>query len=163
MGPLRALLAGLLLALAAACGPPRPVLYEEESAAAAPPARHAVESQRLREAMRRLQALRAERLPAEMDLEAQRRARAEDVAAAAREMAAAAGAIPDILRDVEMTEPARREFLRLAAELGQRAGQLAAEAPGLPPQDLDARLHGIDAVCAECHSRFRVLPLVEQR
>jgi cytochrome c556 len=158
----RAALAGLLLLLAAACGP-RQILYPEEAASAAPPARHAVESQRLREAMDRLDRQRAERLPQGMDVEEPRRADAEDVAAAAREMAAAAAAIPEILTDVEMTEPARREFLRLAAELGERAGQLAAEAPSLSPQDLDARLQGVDAVCAECHSRFRVLPLVEQR
>jgi cytochrome c556 len=159
----RAALAGLLLVLAAACGPPRQVLYGQQSASDAPAARHAVESQRLREAMGRLDRLRAERLPTEMDLEGQRLARAEDVAAAAREMAAAAAAIPDVLTDVEMAEPARREFLRLAAELGQRAGRLAEGAPELSPEDLDGQLQQIDNVCAECHSRFRVLPLVERR
>lgn len=146
------------LALAAACGPPRQMRYEEEVAAAPPPARHAVESQRLRDAMRRLEALRAQRLPVEMDVEARRSARAEAVAAAAGDMAAAADWIPDALEGVEMAEPARRVFLGLAAELGERSRVLARQAPGLTPEDLEAGLHDVDAVCAECHSRFRVLP-----
>jgi len=151
---------GALLLLALACGPPLQTRYEEELEATPPAAKHAVQSERLREAMRQLRQVSVERLPQEMDAAAAGRERAQAVAALARQIAASAGQIPDVLDGVEMGEEARQEFQGLAGELGERALALAADAERLPAEELEARLHDVDATCAACHSRFRILPRV---
>jgi len=51
-------------------------------------------------------------------------------------------------------------FLRLAGELQTSARSLATEAPRLDPERLELRLDDVDATCAQCHSRFRILPRV---
>lgn len=156
---MRAAHVGIGLVLLLACGRPQPLRYEEQAAAAAPAARHAIESERLGEAMRRLQRLSSERLPREMDVHAVRAARTQDVAAAAREISLTAGSIPDALEGVEIEPRARQEFLSLAAELGSHAERLAQQAPGLTSDELEAQVEALDHVCAQCHARFRVLPL----
>jgi cytochrome c556 len=155
----RSLLAGLLALLAApGCTKPLQVRYEEELEAASPPARHAIHSTRLRDTMRRMQQLSAQRLPQAMDLSGERRERAEAVAAAARAIADSAPQIAGATDGVEMSKRARADFLRLAEALRQTSLAVASEAPRLSPEQLETRIHDLEANCTECHSRFRILP-----
>lgn len=151
---------GVLLLGCSACGRPLAVRYERELADTPEPARHAIQSERLRSAMRRLDQLAVERLPKEMDVGTERRQRAEGVASAARGVAHAAEAIPEAIDDVEIGDSARRDFLRLAGVLHERSLALANDALDLSAEELQERVTDVQSVCAECHDRFRILPLV---
>ena len=147
---------GLLIVIAcSALHEPSP----QESRSLPEPALHAVHSEELSDVMRRLQLLRRERFPREMDLRAERRTRVSSLAGIAREMARSAAAIPDALEGVEMTEEGRRDFLRLSIALQESSEGLARDAEKLSPAELETRVRDLDTICAQCHSRFRILPL----
>jgi hypothetical protein len=151
----RALLA---LALLFCCARPQQLRYEEELREAPPPARHAVNSERLRQLMRGLERLGGDRLPRELDLRQERRRRAEELAAIALALAESAEQIPLVLGEVELEPAQREEFTRLAAALRARCLELAERAPELPEAELRARLDAVGESCDACHRRFRVLP-----
>jgi cytochrome c556 len=151
---------GALLLVLLGCGPPLQMRYEENLEAAPPAAKHAVHSERLRDAMRQLRESSVERLPKEMDVAAADPEHARTVARLARQIAASAEEIPAALDGVVMGEEARADFQTLCNEMRERALALAAAAERHPPEDLESRMQDVDHVCATCHSRYRILPRV---
>ena len=139
-----------------ACARPAELAYEERLEAAPAPERHAIQSARLAEHMRRLERTRTERLPQALDLDT-REARMRDVVAeVAAQLAVSAERISDALGDLELDAAERTAFDRLAGELAREARTLAAEAPALSSDHLQAQLGRIDDACARCHARFRI-------
>ncbi len=146
-----------------ACAAPAQREYEERAAAAAPAARHAVHDARLRVIMGQLGRLSVERLPQEMDTRELRSSRVARVSESSAALARAAERIPDVLADVELPDPAREEFLALAAVLREQSADLSRRAPQLSLEAMNAQLDAIQTTCESCHQRFRVLPVVSDR
>ena len=135
--------------------------YERALREAPPPARHAVQSERLRQVMANLERLAVDRLPQELDPERDRARSAAAVGEIAAALAASAGRIPDVLSEVELQDARREEFRALAEALERRSIALSRQAPDLGLAALRSEIAGIDATCEACHRRFRVLPAVD--
>lgn len=145
---------GLIVVLAwLACTSPRPA--DAPSSPEADAAAHAMHEQQLTDVMRRLEALRTERLPTELDVDLAEARGAQGFARAAREMSASAAwirlAIPAALDPEEQAE-----FREIAGRLRDQAHRLAEDAPDLTIEQRRARLAEIEATCTRCHSRFRI-------
>jgi cytochrome c556 len=106
--------------------------------------------------MRRLERLRDDRLPRNMDVRAEEERRAERIAKIALAMAQAADRIPDAASDVSLDPAQQAEFARLANALRQEAQKLAEAAPGLSSAEMQAQADAIDATCDQCHQQFRI-------
>jgi cytochrome c556 len=150
-----------LVALAAGCGAPSRVHYEERVGEASGAAVHGVHSERLSELMRGLARLQAERLPQAMDVEIEERRRSAEIADVARSMARAGEEIPAAALEAGLDDDARAEFQLLADALVRGANRLAvlADAPEVGVTRLDglrAASREIEVICDRCHSQFRI-------
>jgi len=143
-----------------ACIEPAKERYQLRVEATAKPLQHAVHSERLRQIMAELQRLSTDRLPQEMDMRSERRRQIDAVARVAAAMAETADAIPDAATADSLSEPERREFLRLARDLRDRSLALSERAAALSPGETARELSDIYVTCGECHGKFRI-PLAE--
>jgi hypothetical protein len=116
---------------------------------------HAVHEQRLADTMRRLEALRMERLPTELDVDLAERREARGFAQAAREMGDSAAWIP-LATPATLSPDEQAEFREIAKTLQDQAHRMAEDAPDLSTERRGARLSEIEATCVRCHSRFRI-------
>ncbi len=119
---------------------------------------HAVHSQRLRRTMDQLDRVRWRRLPQELDGpgHAQQREQREQLAAAASQLAVTAADIPSGIHGLGLPEADRRAFEALSRQLRAAALRLASDAPTATNAEIAERVAAIDAVCADCHERFRL-------
>jgi len=152
--PHRWILLGVGL-LAAACSRPAYLLYEERLEQSPESAAHAVHEQRLAELMGSLDRLRNERLPKSLDVEVEEERQAREIARVARAMAESAARIPQATPPF-LDDRERAEFLDLAHALQRQTEDLVAQAPTLTREQRRARLGEIDAICGDCHLRFRI-------
>ena len=139
-----------------ACAAPAEERYREGLAETPEPARHGVAGRRLAELMRGLDELAHDRLPRALDVAALRAHRVDEVVDVARGLSEAAARIPAAADGLGLGGEERAAFAGLAATLERRAGALAADAPGLGRDALDARVRELQATCEDCHTRFRV-------
>jgi hypothetical protein len=142
--------------LALACGGPAQRRYEDELEATPAPAVHVVHGERLVELMRGLERLRRERLPKEMNVEAELEVRSERVAEVALALAASARRIPDSADVSGLDVDERRRFRELTEELGARSERLAEQARRRPVGNLEEAVASVEETCNLCHVRFRV-------
>lgn len=119
---------------------------------------HAVRAQKLRKIMAELDYLRSQRLPQELDADAGRAARIDDIRTAANSLAHAAEDIPSVLNEVRLSKADEDSFYQLAEQLNARALELRDVAGEADPAALDAAFAGVVSTCDACHSRFRVMP-----
>lgn len=141
--------------LAAGCGGPAVVRYEEELERTRPSAVHAVHEVRLVQLMRDLDRLRDERLPKALDVDVERRRQVREVERVARAMAESATLIA-AAAPADLATEERQEFLALADTLKSRSEALATDAGRLTAPQRRERLLEIDRTCGRCHAGFRV-------
>jgi Cytochrome C' len=116
---------------------------------------HAIQGAELRATMRRLDRLRHERLPQELDLERDRVLHRAEVVRLAEAIAAQAEDIRALAPLGSLPPEERDRFEALAGTLRSQAAALAAQADRLSPRDFDARFSELDATCDACHREFR--------
>ncbi|MGI9591346.1 MAG: hypothetical protein ACR2P8_08255 [Myxococcota bacterium] len=151
----RAATAFLTALLAAACGGPAPLRYEEEVERTPAPARHAVHERRLAQVMSDLDRLRSERLPQAMEKEVEAERIARELERTARAMAESARQIGEAV-PAGLDPDEERDFRALAAALERHSEALADDIEQLTPPQRRERLLEIDATCGACHARFRI-------
>lgn len=158
----RLLLTGLALMaiLSAACRETARERHERSLANAGEPARHAIQSLRLREWMQQVVALHHARLPQALDLRLERERRIREVQSLARALAESARLIPRALTEIQLTPARDREFRDLARSLETRSRRLQEEVEMLSVPEIERRMEEIQATCESCHTRFRNLPAV---
>mgnify|MGYP002630316766 CR=1 FL=1 len=149
--------------LALSCQSPDRVDYAERIRNSRPTEQHAVHSEQLTVVMRQLGILPNERLPQELEVNREQKWRREDAVRIFGEMARAAEAIPDILKDVNLPEEQKVLFRELAGNLKSSASKLQADAMRLTPEQIGRRFDALYENCHACHSRFRVLSLTTPR
>jgi cytochrome c556 len=155
-------LACLLLgwtATSAGCGGSKGVRYGKRVHETPDRAVHGIHSQRLAELMRGLERMRSERLPQAMDPQIEERRRVETISRVANSMAQSAEQIADAASTGPLDEASRQEFVRLAGTLQRDALQIAEDAEdpdGASIDELRARLRAMEAICDQCHERFRI-------
>lgn len=155
------LAATVVVGLLSACQHPSKKGREFVSDPNAPAARHAVYNQQLKGIMERLAMLPAERLPQELDVVREQRWRRDDAVRILAAMAASADAIPTVLTSVELPDEHRRAFRDMSEGLKRAAEALQADAPKLTPEEIGRRFDALQVHCHACHSRFRILPVLE--
>lgn len=109
-------------------------------------------SDRLQQLMRRMNTLVYDRNQTELALDRERLERARELASAARELAAEAGAAPPTSLDADT----RREFMDYAHALAGEAARLDELAAARRFSELAAQMERVGHQCAACHLRFRV-------
>ena len=119
---------------------------------------HAVRARKLKKIMAELDYLRSQRLPQELDADAGRAARIDDIRTTADSLAHAAEAIPSVLTEVHLSQSDEDLFYQLAEQLNARALELRDRAADADPAAIDAAFAGVVSTCDACHSRFRVMP-----
>jgi len=147
--------------LALACSAPLQVQYERRLEETDAGVHHALHDERLQELMRGMDRLSGDHLPKSMDVEGERRLRAEEVSQIALALSASAAGIPEASTAAPLSRADRAEFEALALQLEERATALARAAgdlqAGEPEAQLDAQLEAISQTCEDCHTRFRPL------
>jgi cytochrome c556 len=121
-------------------------------------AAHAVRARKLKKIMAELDYLRTQRLPQELDADASRAARIDDIRTAADSLAHAAEDIPSVLSEVHLSQSDEDLFYRLAEQLNARALELRDRAGSADTPALDEAFASVVSTCDACHSRFRVMP-----
>lgn len=144
-----------VLCLAASCGRPSQLEYEERLRSDPPSAQHAAHSKRLAALMRGLDRVRSERLPKAMDPRIEQERRAGEIRGVARAIAASARAIGDVGPTLELDEDEQLEFVKQSEELRTRAEALVEATRQLDYDEWRTRLDAIDETCRDCHGRFR--------
>ena len=152
---------GAVLLFAASCATPPHRRYENSLAQTEDAALHAVHDHRLRELMTAMSDIALERMPQELERDAADKVRQRDIARVAASLAEASLHIPAVLDRVRMGSEDRRVFEALAAALHDQAAALAelAEQANLPR--MRTQLDKIITTCHNCHTSFRILPVVE--
>ncbi len=153
--PHRWKLLGIAGLLAAACGRPAYLRYQERLDHAPESAAHGVHEQRLRELMGSLDQLRNERLPQSLDLEVEEERQARAIARVARAMAESAAQIPQAI-PTHLDDREHAEFLGLARALRRQTESLVEQAPDLSREQRRTHLDEIYATCDHCHRRYRI-------
>lgn len=126
--------------------------------AGGPPALHAVHSDRLNTLMDELSDLTLERLPQELDAEAEQRRRMGEVEELAAKLAETAEHIPEAAAAVQLAEADRDLFVRLADRLCSESSELRQHAADGDVDRAQETLHWMTATCNACHSLFREVP-----
>jgi cytochrome c556 len=121
-------------------------------------ATHAVRARKLKKIMAEIDYLRSQRLPQELDTEAGRAARIDDIRTTADSLAHAAEDIPSVLSEVRLSKSDEDMFYQLAEQLNARALELRDKAAIADPAERDAAFAAVVSTCDACHSRFRVMP-----
>jgi len=142
------------------CAPGDKAQYERHLEGAGPPALHAVHSERLQQLMKHMGDVTRDRMPQEMDGGAERDQRIREVRQAAGGIAETATHIPEILKDVQMSEEHREVFVTLARQLRTQSLALQAAANRNDLRALNDGMQTIMTTCNACHNAFRVLPVV---
>jgi cytochrome c556 len=119
---------------------------------------HAVRARKLKKIMAELDYLRSQRLPQELDSDAGRAERIDDIRAAADSLAHAAEDIPSVLSEVRLSKSDEDLFYQLAEQLNARALELRDRASEADPAVLESAFAAVASTCDACHSRFRVMP-----
>lgn len=119
---------------------------------------HAVHSERLGRIMAKLEDADRGLLPQELESESERARLRAQVVELAGAMVSSAESIPSVLDEVALAPEHRAEFLRLSHELRDMARSLEADAPNLSAGEVQLRVQALRDSCAECHTRFRVMP-----
>ncbi len=112
--------------------------------------------------MAELQRLSPNQLPQEMDVDAERERQIGQMSPVAQAMAEAALHIPDVLKEVELSDEKQQVFIELAEKLGDQAVELHRQAEQRSLIAVSETLESIGDTCSACHSAFRVLPVVNQ-
>lgn len=159
----------LLAAVIGSCATPQQTTSSAEASGATPagaesvplPARHAMHSERLLEIMRKLDRRRRVSWPQEVEDEYRRADKAsqarefERSKALAGALASAAEAIPDAIRDIEMSDEDRLGFHAQVDRLHKGAIELQETADRGDAAAMRNVMARIDATCNECHQKYR--------
>jgi len=150
-----------LAAMLAGCPPTDRQRYATRLEYTGRPALHGLHSARLREVMDELNRLMFEDLPQEMDVEARRERRLDEVHQLALKLAETADDISDVLEDVKIDAESRQVFVAYAEKLEEEAHELAGLSLGKDIRLIDAKVDEMITTCNACHSSFRILPRIE--
>ena len=121
---------------------------------------HAVHSKRLKDVMAELFVLSIDSAPSGVAAAEADPANLKEVKSAARDMAAAAAGIPDILLDVKLPVERKMAFLDAVETLRSESLTLDREAPNMTRIQMRDQLRRIESACTACHSKFRFLPAI---
>lgn len=146
-------------ALAASCSQTSQRHYETEVATAEKTSLHAVHDERLRQVMRRLQTLTADRLPQEMDVRMINRTEARELADIAGSLASSSDEIPATLTSAELGDNDRAGFERLAMQLRADADQVRSYAERGDMDGVKMAVHNMTRTCNACHDAYRSSPV----
>jgi hypothetical protein len=163
------LLVALLVAWPISCAPPRaaraPQVPPQASAAPQPAPdetrpglRHAIYAAHLREMMSELDYLATSRLPEELESDAKRDERLEEIGDTAEALAYTAADLVDVLDEVRMSDGDSAYFRELAGRLRVDALMLQDEAKHGEIEPAKAVLSRITSTCDACHTAFRIIP-----
>ena len=109
--------------------------------------------------MAELERLSLNQLPQEMDVVAERERQIGRMSPVAQAMAEAALHIPDVLKEVELSDEKQQVFIELAEKLGDQAVELHRQAERRSLIGVSQTLESIGDTCSACHGAFRVLPV----
>lgn len=143
----------LFCLLLTACATEQPVqvhLQERQDSAL-----HAVQSKRLKVLMHELNDLMFERMLNEVQIDRQRKYRAEEIVRVADELIKTVRFIPNALPDLALAEKEKIEFLRLSEKLKQQIKLLKYDAELNHVDVLSERTNQIIETCNACHQVFR--------
>lgn len=141
-----------------------PISHYEVKAPPPPsgPPHHWIEDDRLQEVMKKLGTTSASQWPdslpddPEVVVTKEDRDRAfSNAAGLASSLADSALRIPGAVAALNMTDVDRKEFARIANELGDQARLLGTAAGRRNVEDMQQRLDAIRASCISCHTRFK--------
>ena len=125
------------------------------------PALHAIQSDRLKKAMRDLdrKASSPEEVRAESITGQQSTMDFGQVASAAQAISRTAGSLPELVRDANFSQEDHRVFASLAAKLRDEANELGVRAGQSNLVGTRAAIRRVDATCTACHATFRLTPV----
>lgn len=106
--------------------------------------------------MRELERLSRERLPQAMDLGQERARRVYKVARSASAIAQSAEQLEGAIAGMALSAAERQVFAEHADALRVKARELAQHAHQLSPAGMDAQAAALQAICTNCHHRFRI-------
>lgn len=145
-----------LVALSSCSSRPHP---EVPLAATGKPALHAVSNAELRKAMAELNRQVTENIRLEAYTGNAPARDMSAVAQAAASMVATAERIPEAVPTLNLNEPEREIFLKLAAKLRDEANTLHSEARRNDRAAAEATANRMVATCNACHTSFRLSPV----
>jgi hypothetical protein len=150
-----AIAAGAIICVAVSCGPTGQERYEQRLANTGAPALHAVQSDRLREIMDKLNYSMTLDPPDRITEPPQR---ARQLARVAKDMAAKARAIPGAVTGIDLAPQSRDLFMKLADKLAAEADGITEAADRLDYDGVHSHIEHMQSTCNACHSLFRSQP-----
>jgi cytochrome c556 len=150
--------AALMLPALSACSPRTRTESEQRTA---PAVEHAIDNEQIEELMGKLGAEYLRVWPQEVQEERERAARRtrarrfSEVASVAARLRDAAGQLPSLVEDAELSDERRQEFNDLSARLADQADKLADAARAEDEKRVQAVVNRINSTCTQCHAQFR--------
>jgi cytochrome c556 len=120
--------------------------------------RHAVSSEELQQAMKKLYRFSSKDINEKLQTEMPAPTNMIEVEKAAEDMAKTAEEIPGAIHQLDIKESDRIEFERLAAKLHDQSKELALSAKQKNLAEAKAIMIKINETCNTCHNTFRLPP-----
>ena len=146
----------LLAAVLAACAPSAHQRASEPALAnTGTPALHAIDSNELRNVMRRINNLMQERNLTSQEMDSQQRVAASHVIAAAKALDESIDGILATMPSLKLAPGEDTAFRSLAGKLRDDAYQLKFQAEGHQLETIPATLERMNTTCNSCHALYR--------
>ena len=163
------LLFGVVGLMAVSCGRPTGGGETRNMEEIPESARHAVQSERLRQIMDDLERQVAKTWPQEIQVhkealtERQRQEKFRKAATLAEDMREASGTIPEAVAKVPMSTEQREEFDKLVRQMQFQTAELEAAARAQRDDTMQDVFADIKTTCKDCHDRFgHVIPAISK-
>ncbi len=119
------------------------------------PALHAIQDQKLRELMDRMDVLLQERFMTEQQIDVERAKFLQRIADTAQELGQTVDVIVSRMPALPLSTDEQATFMALAGKLRQQTRQLQDQAQHKQIDSIDDSLHQLNTTCTSCHALFR--------